>query len=110
MYTFAVVALMALAIVKVVDFVVEYVGASDRGALRSVFTFALALGGIWLMDFNMFAEWGMSLRSGTIGVWVTGFTVAGFTVAWRAAFGYLTHDRATVDETLGQHRSLKKVA
>jgi hypothetical protein len=25
------------------------------------------------------------------------------TVPWRALFAYLTHDRATADETLGEH-------
>ena len=36
-------------------------------------------------------------------MWVTGFVVAGMTVPWRALFGYLTHDRAAADETLGEH-------
>jgi hypothetical protein len=110
MYIFAVVALMALAVVKLVDFVVEYTGTSERGALRSVLTFGLAVGGVWLMDFNMFSEWGITLRNSDTGLWMTGFMVAGFTVAWRAMFGYLTHDRATRDESLGEHRPLQKVA
>jgi hypothetical protein len=65
---------------------------------------------VWLLDFSMFVEWGIGVRTYAMGVWMTGFMVAGFTVAWRAVFGYLTHDRATQDETLGQHRELKKVA
>jgi hypothetical protein len=32
---------------------------------------------------------------------MTGFIVAGLTVPWRALFGYMTHDRAAGDETLG---------
>ncbi len=110
MYTFAVIALVALAVLKLVDFLVEYVGVSERGGLRSLLTFALAVGGVWLMDFNLFTEWGLSLRDDTTGMWMTGLIVAGFTVAWRAAFGYLTHDLATRDESLGAHRELKKVA
>ena len=36
--------------------------------------------------------------------------VAGMTVPWRAVFGYLTHDRAASDETLGQHSPMIKRA
>ena len=110
MYTFAVVALLSLAVVKVVDVLVEYTGTRDRGAMRSLLTFALAIGGVWIMDFDLFAGWGMALRNDDIALWMTGFMVAGFTVAWRAIFGYLTHDRATMDESLGDHRDLRKVA
>jgi hypothetical protein len=42
---------------------------------------------------------------------MTGFAVAGVTVAWRALFAYLTHDRATLDETLGEnHTQLHRAA
>lgn len=110
MYTFAVVALLSLAVLKVADVLVEYTGRRDRGAMRSLLTFALAIGGVWIMDFDLFSGWGMSLRNDDIAVWMTGFMVAGFTVAWRAMFGYLTHDKATMDESLGDHRDLRKVA
>jgi hypothetical protein len=110
MYTFAVVALLSLAVLKVVDVLVEYTGMRDRSGLRSLLTFALAIGGVWLMDFDLFAGWNTSLRNDDIALWMTGFIVAGFTVAWRAVFGYLTHDKATMDESLGDHRELRKVA
>jgi hypothetical protein len=38
---------------------------------------------------------------------MTGFMVAGLTVAWRALFGYMTHDRAATDETLGGSSGLR---
>jgi hypothetical protein len=110
MYTFAVVALLALAVLKVVDVVVEYTGVRDSGALRALLTFALAIGGVWAMDFDLFTQWGIALRDEDMAMWATGFMVAGMTVAWRAVFGYLTHDRATLDESLGEHRELRKVA
>jgi hypothetical protein len=50
------------------------------------------------------------VRDRTTGVWITGFVVAGMTVAWRAVFAYLTHDRAERDESLGEHRTLRKAA
>jgi hypothetical protein len=37
--------------------------------------------------------------------------LAGVTVPWRAVFGWLTHDRATGDESLGEHTPImRKVA
>jgi hypothetical protein len=109
MYTFAVVALLSLATIKVVDFIVDWMGDSGR-SLRSLLTFVISIGSVWLLDFSMFDEMGIDVRNRGVGVWVTGFLVAGFTVPWRAVFRYLTHDRATVDETLGEHRHLEKVA
>jgi hypothetical protein len=38
---------------------------------------------------------------------VTGFVVAGLTVPWRALFGYLTHDRAASDESLGENTHIR---
>jgi hypothetical protein len=109
MYTFAIVALMALATVKLVDFVVDLVPNSER--FRTLLTFVVGIGAVWLMDYSMFDGFDTAVRNRTIGVWLTGFVVAGATSAWRALFGYLTHDHATMDETLGEHHhGLRKVA
>ena len=108
MYHFAIIMLLALATVKVVDFLVDLLG--ERDGMRSTMTFALALAGVWVMDYSVFSGWEIALRDPAVGVWMTGFMIAGATTAVRALFGYLTHDRATVDETLGQHRPLHKVA
>jgi len=109
MYTFAIVALMALATVKLVDFLVDLVPGADR--FRSIATFVVGIGAVWLMDYSMFDGFDTALRNRSIGVWLTGFVVAGATSAWRALFGYLTHDHATMDETLGEHHpGLRKVA
>ena len=101
MYDFAVVALLALAVVKTVDFL------SDQFNLpkfRSVLTFIGGLGVAWLLDYSVFAGWGIPVRDADAGVIMTGFMIAGATVPWRAMFGWLTHERATMDETLGDHR------
>jgi hypothetical protein len=110
MYTFAVIALLALATVKIVDFLVDFL-PGDQGTLRSLLTFVLAVAGVLVLDFSMFTGWGIPIRNATLGVWLTGFAVAGATSAWRALFGFLTHDRATSDETLGApHASLHGLA
>lgn len=105
MYAFAILVLSGLAIVKLVDFIVDLVG--ERHGMRSLLTFILAIGSMWVLDFSVFDAWGMTVRDHAMGVWMTGFMVAGITSGWRALFGYLTHDHATLDETLGDHRELK---
>jgi hypothetical protein len=101
MYDFAIVALLALATVKLIDFLSDAVPAMQR--VRSLATFVIAVGATLLIDYSVFRGWGAGIRNDTVGVWVTGFIVAGMTVPWRALFGYLTHDRAEADETLGAH-------
>jgi hypothetical protein len=108
MYTFAIVVLMALAVVKLVDFIVDFLPQTT--GVRTLLTFVLSIGAMWLLDFSMFESFGIGIRDHLTGVVMTGFMVAGMTSAWRAVFGYLTHDHATLDETLGDHRGLHKVA
>jgi hypothetical protein len=108
MYTFAVVALLALATVKLVDFLADNVPVLHR--MRSLITFVIALGATLLLDWSMFDGFQTAIDDRDMGVWITGFVVAGMTSCWRAIFGYLTHDHAMKDETLGHHQPLRKVA
>ena len=107
MHDFAVIALLALAVVKLVDFVCELI---DYKGLRSPLTFVAGIGLAWMLDYSMFAGWDVAVRDADAGMWVTGFVIAGMTVPWRALFGYLTHERATGDETLGEHTPLRRAA
>lgn len=108
MYDFAIVALLALATVKLVDFLGDAIPSLKQ--LRSVLTFVAAVGAVLALDYTLFGGWGVAVKDRATGVWITGFMVAGLTVAWRAVFAYLTHDRAERDETLGDHRALRKAA
>jgi hypothetical protein len=108
MYTFAIIALLALATVKLVDVLCDYVTPLAR--LRSLVTFVAAIGGVWALDFSMFAGFDTAVRDQDVAVLITGLAVAGVTVAWRAVFAYLTHDQATRDETLGEHTTLHRAA
>jgi hypothetical protein len=108
MYTFAIVALMALATVKLVDFLGDNIPVLHR--MRSLVTFVVAVAGVLWLDWSMFEGFNTAVRDRDLGVWITGFCVAGMTVPWRAVFGYLTHDHAMSDETLGHHSPLRKVA
>jgi hypothetical protein len=100
MYDFAVVVLLALATLKLVDYVTDLVEPVRK--FRSLLTFVIAVGATLLLDYSVFRGWGIDIRNAKVGVWITGFMVAGLTVPWRALFGYLTHDRARSDETLGE--------
>ena len=108
MYTFAIVALLALATVKLVDFLTD--NLPYFGRYRSLFTFVIAVGAVVWLDYSMFDGWHAAIRDRDLGMWMTGFCVAGATVPWRALFSYMTHDRAVSDETLGHHMPIRKVA
>jgi hypothetical protein len=100
MYDFAIVALLALATLKLVDFLTDSVPQLRN--LRTLLTFVIGVGATVLIDYSVFSGFGITIRNATVGTWVTGFIVAGMTVPWRALFAYLTHDRAQADETLGE--------
>ena len=108
MYTFAIVALLALATVKLVDFLADNIAIVGR--VRGLLTFVIAVGACLALDYSMFDGFGTAIRDRDLGVWVTGFITAGLTVPWRAMFSYITHDRAQSDETLGHHMPMRKVA
>jgi hypothetical protein len=108
MYDFAVLALLALAVVKTVDFLADNLGALEK--LRSLLTFVFGVGVAWLLDYSVFRGWGIDVRDADTGTIITGFAIAGLTVPWRAVFSWLTHDRAMMDETLGHHAPLRRAA
>lgn len=108
MYTFAIIALLGLATVKLVDFGCDTLAALRP--LRSLLTFVIAIAAVLALDFSMFSGWRTPVANHDLGVWITGFVVAGVTVAWRAVFAWLTHDHATRDETLGEHTPLRRAA
>lgn len=108
MYHFAIVALLALGTLKLVDFVVDNIGGIER--FRSLLIFVAAVGTVWMLDYSLFDGFGVAVRERDTGMWITGFMVAGMTVPWRALFAYVTHEKATGDETLGSHSSMRRVA
>ena len=108
MYNFAIVALLALATLKLVDFLVDNLPGLER--FRSLGTFLVAMAGVWMLDYSLFEGFGIGVRDQNTGIWMTGFFVAGLTVPWRAMFAWLTHEKATTDETLGQRSPMRRVA
>jgi hypothetical protein len=108
MYTFAVIALLALATVKLVDLLADDVAVAGR--YRSLLTFVVAIGAVLLLDWSMFEGFGAEIRDRDLGLWITGFVVAGLTVPWRALLAAITHDRTWSDEALGRRTPMRKVA
>lgn len=108
MYHFAIVALLALGTLKLVDFVADNVPGLER--FRSLLTFVVGIGAVWLLDYSLFDGFAIDVRDRDIGMWMTGFLVAGMTIPWRALFAWLTHEKATRDETLGHHSPMRRVA
>lgn len=105
MYDFAILALLALATLKLVDFVSDAIEPLHR--LRSLLTFVVAIAATVVLDYSVFAGWGVDIREAEMGAWITGLIVAGLTVPWRAVFAYLTHDRAATDETLAERTQIR---
>ena len=105
MYAFAIVAMLALATVKLVDFLSDAVPALRP--MRSLATFILSIAAVLALDYSLFDGFGITVRNHAVGIWMTGLMVAGMTVPWRALFGYLTHDKANSDETLGEHKVIR---
>src|SRR5947199_10536887 len=84
MYDFAVVALLALATLKLVDFLTDAV--APLRPWRSLLTFALAIGGTVLLDYSVFRAWGVGIATDPRGTWITAFALEGITVPCRALF------------------------
>lgn len=104
MYQFAIVALLALAVIKFVDFVVASVPALDP--FRAVLPFVVGIGAVFALDYSLFEGYGIAIRNDDMGMILTGFIVAGLTTAWRAVFSWMTREGAT-DETLGGGRKMR---
>lgn len=108
MYTFAIVALLALATIKLVDVLDDLLTGFDR--FKGLTTVILAIVGVYVLDYSMFGSWGVSVDSEDMAKVLTGLVVAGMTSPWRAAFGYLTSGKAEDDETLHHHEHIRRAA
>ena len=87
MYTFAVTLLLGLALFKLVDVLEDLVPDTTR--LHGLVTTALAVGGVFAIDYSLFEGWNVALRESWMGTFLTGVTIAGATSVWRAAFHWL---------------------
>jgi hypothetical protein len=72
-YEFAIVVLLGIGTFKVVDMLNEYV---DLSKVQSILTIALGALVAWALEFSLFAQWGIEVRSEAIGYVGTGLMLA----------------------------------
>lgn len=73
MYEFAIVVLLGIGTFKVVDMLTEYV---DLAKVQSVLTIALGALVAWALEFSLFAQWNIAVRSELMGYIGTGLMIA----------------------------------
>jgi hypothetical protein len=73
MYEFAIVLLLGIGTFKVVDMLNEYV---DLTKVQSIFTIALGALVAWALQFSLFVQWNVPVRSETLGYIGTGLMLA----------------------------------
>ena len=110
MYTFAIVALLGLATIKLVDFVCDYVtGLAARALPAHVRRRHRAA--CWPLDFSMFEGWNTTVRQPHARRMDHRLRRSPASPSRGGPCSrYLTHDRATRDETLGEHTTLRRAA
>ncbi len=73
MYEFAIVVLLGIGVFKVIDMLNEY---TDLSKIQSLLTIALGALVAWALEFSLFANWGIAVRSETVGYIGTGLMLA----------------------------------
>lgn len=99
MYEFAIVVLLGIGTFKVIDMLNEYV---DLTKVQSILTIALGAAVCWGLEFSLFAQWEIPVRSETVGYVGTGLMLAAAGYATPKVFEH-------VSEILGT-RSLRRAA
>ena len=87
MYTIAVLALMGLALFKLVDLVEDVLPGLTRW--HTLLTIVLGIVGTVAFDYSMTAGLKTEFRTAWMGTWATGLVIAGSTSLWRALFHWL---------------------
>lgn len=99
MYEFAIVVLLGIGTFKVVDMLNEYV---DLSKVQSILTIALGALVAWALEFSLFAQWGIEVRSEAIGYVGTGLMLAAAGYATPQVFEH-------VAEVIGHRRQTTTV-
>jgi hypothetical protein len=108
MYDFAVVALMGLALWKVVDLLEDFVPGMTR--FHNLATIVLGVAAAVAADYSLFKGFHVALRDSWMGPWATGLVIAGTTSAWRAAFHWLGSNEGDAPEERHTHTGPRRMA
>ena len=97
MHEFAIVVLLGIGLFKIVDMLNEYVELSK---VQSVLTIALGALVAWGLEFSLFAQWGIAVRSEAMAYVGTGLMIAAAGYATPKVFEH-------VAEVIGHPRSTR---
>jgi hypothetical protein len=106
MHDFAITVLLGLALFKIVDVVEDLVPGLTK--YHTMVTMVLAVAGVIGIHYSLFDAYGITLRESWMGLWATGFVVAGTTSVWRAAFHWLGTSEG--EEPAARHTGLRSAA
>ncbi|HYN36370.1 MAG TPA: hypothetical protein VEV82_05285 [Actinomycetota bacterium] len=97
MYEFAIVVLLGIGLFKLVDMINEYV---DLSKVHTLLTIILGVAVAWALDFSLFAQWGIGVRSEAMSFVGTGLMIAAAGYATPQVFEH-------VAEIIGHRRDAK---
>ncbi len=91
MHDFAIVALLGLVAYKAAEFVFGLLGdlAAD-GRVRLLATLGLGVIATELLDYSVFAAWGIDVRDSWMGPFFTGLMVGGMSYLWPGIVGLVS--------------------
>ncbi|MFN2614533.1 MAG: hypothetical protein ABR552_06915 [Actinomycetota bacterium] len=95
MYNFAIVALLGLATWKFVGMLLGLLKIDLDSSVRAFLTLGIGVLACEIIDYSVFAHWGVGLRASWMGDVFTGLIVGGFAYVWHYALG--------VVEAYGRH-------
>jgi len=111
MYTFAMAALLALGVLIVAMVLERLAARMESPALWGILLIGLGIGTAWLANFNLWAQWGLTVRWEWVGVTVSGLALAGLAQVWHAVLDLLAgvgrkynDEAATMEKTEGLRR------
>lgn len=97
MYAFAVVVLLGIGTFKLVDMVSEYLNLSK---ITTLFTIFLGVLIAWALDFSLFAQWDIAVRSDLLAYVGTGLMIAAAGYAVPQVFAH-------VGDIIGRRRQVE---
>lgn len=89
MYHFAIVALLGLAAYKVTEVLLDLSGMKLRAAWKSIVTLGIGVAAAEVLDYSVFAGWGITVAEDWMGPVFTGLIVGATTYLWHEVLGLL---------------------
>jgi hypothetical protein len=87
MYHFAIVALLGLAVWKITGLVLGLMGKEMSSGIKTFVTLALGVIAAEILDYSVFAGWGVTFRDSWMGPVFTGLVVGSMAYVWHNALG-----------------------